>query len=105
MKTICSKVSVLLVICCCLALSVPGLARAEWQVQFDAEAVRVLHLTNNPLGNFATSAECQVYWESQPQFEKAHSKCVGFDRASAPTPRQSDSESNGFKERDAQRRR
>lgn len=94
MKNKCSKVSVLLVICCCLVLSVPGLAQAEWQVLFDAEAVRVLHLTNNPLGNFATSSECQTYWESRSQFEKDHSKCIGFDTATAPVSGESDSESN-----------
>lgn len=91
MKNICSKLSVFLVICCCLSLTLVGLAQAEWQVLFDAEAARVLHLTKNPLGNFATSSKCQAYWESRPQFEKDHSKCIGFDTATAPATNEADS--------------
>ncbi len=55
-----------------------GTAYAQYQIQFDAEADRVLHLGGDTLrGNFATKQECIDYWKSRPAFERAHSKCVG----------------------------
>jgi hypothetical protein len=57
-----------------------AMAYAEWQIQFDAEADRVLHLGGVTLrGNFATAEECDAYWRSRPAFEQNHSKCVGCD--------------------------
>lgn len=55
-----------------------GTAYAQYQIQFDAEADRVIHLGGDTLrGNFATKPECIDYWKSRPAFERAHSKCVG----------------------------
>lgn len=57
-----------------------GTAYAKCQIQFDAEADRVMHLGGDTLrGNFATKQECIDYWKSRPAFERAHSKCVGCD--------------------------
>ena len=57
-----------------------SIAYAEWQIQYDAEADRVLHLGGDTLrGHFATGEECRNYWRSSPAFEQSHSKCVGYD--------------------------
>lgn len=55
-----------------------GIVYAQWQIQFDAEADRVLRLGGNTLrGNFATKAQCRNYWRSRPDFQQNHSECVG----------------------------
>jgi hypothetical protein len=55
-----------------------GTAYAQYQIQFDAEANRVMHLGGNTLrGNFATKKACLDYWKSRSAFERNHSKCVG----------------------------
>ena len=57
-----------------------GIAYAKCQIQFDAEADRVLRLGGNTLlGNFATTAQCRNYWRSRSAFERNHSECVGCD--------------------------
>jgi hypothetical protein len=65
-----------------------GTAYAEWQIQFDAEADRVLRLGGSTLrGNFASKAQCRDYWNSRPAFEQNHSECVGGDEQnSSQTP-------------------
>ena len=58
-----------------------GIAYAKCQIQYDAEADRVLRLGGNTLrGNFATKAQCRNYWRSRPAFERNHSECVGCDQ-------------------------
>lgn len=53
------------------------IALAEWQIQYDGEANRVLHLGGQTRrGSFATKKQCQAYWESRPSFEQQHSSCV-----------------------------
>jgi len=60
-----------------------GAAYADWHIQFDSEADRVLHLGGDMLrGNFATQGQCHNYWRSRPNFEQNHSRCVGYDRKS-----------------------
>jgi len=57
---------------------------ADWYIQFDAEANRVLHLGGQTKrGSFATKEQCQAYWKSQPSFERQHSWCVGYDGSSS----------------------
>ena len=66
-----------------------GIAYAQWQIQFDAEADRVLRLGGNTLrGNFATKAQCRNYWRSRPAFERNHSKCVGCDEQNSSQTQQ-----------------
>ncbi len=53
---------------------------AQYQIQFDAEADRVLYLGGDTLrGNWCTRAEAEAYWNSQGPFERAHSWIVGKD--------------------------
>lgn len=67
-----------------IMLTVSRLAYADWQIQFDSEADRVLHLRGDTLrGNFATQGQCHNYWRSRPNFEQNHSRCVGYDRESS----------------------
>ncbi|MEK7314154.1 MAG: hypothetical protein AAB065_06715 [Deltaproteobacteria bacterium] len=67
-----------------ILLMVSHLAYADWQIQFDSEADRVMHMGGNTLrGNFATKGQCQSYQNSRPAFEQNHSKCVGYDRSSS----------------------
>lgn len=57
-----------------------GIAYASCQIQYNAEADRVLHLGGNTLrGNFATKEQCLDFWKSRPAFDQNHSKCVGCD--------------------------
>jgi len=50
---------------------------AEYQIQYDAEADRVLHLGGNTLrGHFATWKQAHDYWRSRPVFEQHHSSVV-----------------------------
>lgn len=70
-------------------------ACADWKIQYDAEANRVMWLGGNTLrGSWCTRAEAEAYWNSQGSFERSHSKIVGFDcqggsgGASAGTPEQ-----------------
>ena len=66
-----------------IMLTVSHLAYANWQVQFDSEADRVMHMGGDTLrGNFATKAQCQSYQNSRPDFEQKHSWCVGYDDSS-----------------------
>lgn len=67
-----------------IMLTVSQIAYADWQVQFDSEANRVMHMGGDTLrGNFATKGQCQSYQNSRPAFEQNHSKCVGYDRSSS----------------------
>lgn len=67
-----------------IMLTVSQIAYADWQVQFDSEADRVMHMGGDTLrGNFATKGQCQSYQNSRPAFEQNHSKCVGDDRSSS----------------------
>jgi hypothetical protein len=53
---------------------------AQYHLQFDAEADRVLHMGGDTLrGNWCTRAEAEAYWNSQEAFERAHSSIVGSD--------------------------
>ena len=64
-----------------IMLTVSRLAYADWQIQFDAEAARVMYLGDNTLrGSFATRAEADAYQKSRPKFEQDHSWPVGYDR-------------------------
>ena len=66
-----------------------GIVYAQWQIQFDAEADRVLRLGGNTLrGNFATKAQCRNYWRSRPAFERNHSECVGGDQQNSSQTQQ-----------------
>lgn len=63
-----------------IMLTVFRLACADWKIQFDAEANRVLLLGGDTLrGSFATRAEAEAYQKSRPQFEQNHSWIVGED--------------------------
>lgn len=65
------------------------IAYAECQIQYDAEADRVLHLGGNTLrGNFATKEQCLDFWKSRPAFEQNHSKCVGCNKQNLSQPQQ-----------------
>ncbi|MCJ7524591.1 MAG: hypothetical protein MUP71_05115 [Candidatus Aminicenantes bacterium] len=56
------------------------LAYAQYQIQFDSEADRVLFLGGETLrGNWCTRAEAEAYWNSQAQFEQNHSRIVGSE--------------------------
>ncbi len=56
---------------------------ADFHIQFDAAANRVLRLGGNTIrGNFATRRQAEAYWRSRPQYERAHSKIVGYPRQS-----------------------
>lgn len=70
-----------------LVFFVSGTVYAEWQIEYDETAARVLYLgENRRRGNFATCAECEKYRTSRPQFEVMHSSCVGYDSpAAAPS--------------------
>ena len=60
-----------------IMLTVSHLAHANWQIRFDSEANRVLHMGGDTLrGNFATKEQCQAYQRSRPAFEQNHSTCV-----------------------------
>ena len=77
----------LVAVCSLLVFFTADLALAEWQIQYDAEANRVLHLGGQTKrGSFATKEQCQAYWESQSYFERQHSRCVGYDIPSFTTP-------------------
>jgi len=66
-----------------IMLTVSQLAYADYHIQFNPEADRVLHLGGNTLrGNFATWPEANNYWRSQPQWERDHSGIVGYPRQS-----------------------
>lgn len=72
-------------------LAITHSAFANWQVQFDSEADRVMHMGGDTLrGNFATEAQCQAYQSSRSGFEQNHSRCVGdgggSDSGSTNTP-------------------
>lgn len=70
-----------------IMLTVSHLAYADWQIQYDSEADRVLYLGGDTLrGNFATKEECLSYWRSSPGFEQNHSRCVGCDRNTTSPP-------------------
>lgn len=76
----------LLVVCSLLVFFTADIVLAEWQIQYDAEANRVLHLGGQTKrGSFATKEQCQAYWESRPYFERQHSWCVPAEEWS-PTP-------------------
>jgi len=50
---------------------------AQWQIQYDQEANKTMHLGGNTLrGNFTTEPACRNYWASRPAYERAHSRCV-----------------------------
>lgn len=67
-----------------IIFSLNGVAAAKWQVKFDSEANRVMHMNGDTLrGNFATEKQCQAYQNSRPSFERNHSKCVGSDSSSS----------------------
>lgn len=73
------KIKVLLFITLSL-ICLSSIAYAEWQIQFDAEADRVMYMGGDTLrGNFATKKQCLDYWRSRPYFEQHHSSCVGYD--------------------------
>ena len=56
---------------------------AQWQIEYDQEANRTLHLGGvTRRGNFATRDECWAAWNSRPAYEQAHSKCVYVGRKS-----------------------
>jgi len=75
MKKIKTFLLIILGVFCC-----SGMACAACQIQFDAEADRIMHLGGNTLrGNFVTKKQCLDYWKSRPVFEQNHSKCVGCD--------------------------
>jgi len=66
-----------------------GIAYARCQIQYNAEADRVLHLGGDTLrGNFATADECWAYWGSRPAFEQNHSKCVGCNEQNSSRTQQ-----------------
>jgi hypothetical protein len=68
-----------------LMLTVPWLAYAQYHIQFDSEADRVLYLGGVTLrGSWCTRAEAEAYQKSRPEFEQSHSWIVGND-----CPRQS----------------
>jgi hypothetical protein len=59
-------------------------AFAAWQVVFDAEANRVMHMGGNTRrGNFATKDDCMAYWRSRSGFERNHSYCDGYNSGSS----------------------
>ena len=63
-----------------LILAASRIADAQYHLQFDAEADRVLRLGGETLrGNWCTRAEAEAYWNSQGAFERAHSSIVGSD--------------------------
>ena len=63
-----------------LMLAGSRLAYAQYQIQFDSEADRVLFLGGETLrGNWCTRAEAEAYWNSQSQFEQDHSRIVGSE--------------------------
>jgi hypothetical protein len=67
-----------------IMLMVSQIVYADWQIQFDSEADRVMHMGGDTLrGNFATKGQCQSYQNSRPAFEQNHSWCVGYDRSSS----------------------
>jgi hypothetical protein len=67
-----------------IMLTVSHFAYANWQVQFDSEANRVMHMGGDTLrGNFATKEQCQAYQNSRPAFEQNHSTCVGYGGSSS----------------------
>jgi hypothetical protein len=56
------------------------LAYAQYHIQFDSEADRVLQLGGDTLrGEWCTRAEAEAYWNSQEQFEQDHSRIVGSE--------------------------
>ncbi|MFH1283013.1 MAG: hypothetical protein ABII27_05055, partial [bacterium] len=67
---------------CCMVLAAiicysNSSAYAQWQIQFDSDANKTLHLGGDTLrGNFATEQECRNYWASRPAYERNHSTCV-----------------------------
>lgn len=76
----------LLVVCSLLVFFTADIVLAEWQIQYDAEANRVLHLGGQTKrGSFATKEQCEAYRESLPYFERQHSRCVPAGGWS-PTP-------------------
>jgi hypothetical protein len=61
-----------------LMLMVPWFAYAQFSIQFNADAVRVLHLGGNTIrGSWCTEPEARAYWNSQSPFEKSNSTIVG----------------------------
>lgn len=67
----------LVAVCSLLIFFTADIALAEWCIQFDEEANRVIRLDGYTLrGSFATPEECWAYWVSRPGFEQAHSWCV-----------------------------
>lgn len=77
----------LLVVCSLLVFFTADIVLAEWQIQYDAEANRVLHLGGQTKrGSFATKEQCQAYWESRPYFERQHSWCVPAEEWSSTPP-------------------
>lgn len=67
---------------CCMVLAAiicysNSLVYAQWQIQFDSDANKTLHLGGDTLrGNFATEQACRDYWASRPAYERNHSTCV-----------------------------
>ena len=60
------------------------LAYADWQIQLDSEADRVMHMGGNtPRGNFATKDSNSPTRTHVQLLNKNHSKCVGYDRSSS----------------------
>jgi len=67
-----------------IMLTVSHFAYANWQVQFDSVANRVLQMGGDTLrGNFATKEQCQAYQNLRPAFDKNHSTCVGYGGSSS----------------------
>jgi hypothetical protein len=63
-----------------LMFTVPWLAYAQYHIQFNSEADRVLHLGGNTLrGNWCTKPEAVAYYNSQSKFERDNSIIVGND--------------------------
>ena len=69
--------TILLVI---IMFTIPLIANAQYHIQFNSEADRVLRLGGDTLrGNWCTYPEAEAYYKSQSKFERDHSKIVGQD--------------------------
>lgn len=61
-------------------------AYAQWKIQYDADANKVMHMGGDTLrGNFATEQACRNYWASRTAYERNHSKCVYVGGGNVPT--------------------
>jgi len=91
-------IAVVIVFLVCMIYA-PRPAQAGWKIYYTGEAAQMFGSEGR--GDFATRAEAEAYWNSQPSFEKSNSYVNGFDDASSGS--QEDSSNQALLEEEGNR--